>query len=380
MRRVLLLAVVLSLLLIGCLGEDAPVKPSDTTGPGQTPKEGNPVEGDVASINYIMKVEGIVVDTTYEEIARESHNSRLIFPVHPFGFEPLAFIIGSGHINPELNTALKDMNIGDKKTIVLPPEKSIHGTRRESYVQVIPRFSLVPLEEAIPTNLIELTFEVEPEEGRVVSYQYWNSTIIATNDDLTTLRHNPIPGSNYEFPGGNVTINLNNSFITMEFIPLINVTFIEMSAPEGYVTILSSNETHMVVDYNNHLAGKTLEIEIVLEEISKPITWFSNLDDALTLSDQTGQPVFILFTNSSCVTCRRIELEILTHPFALAIKDSFIWVKIDTEIQKDVADHLGIAELPVILMLKEREETSMITNFLPVEALRAEMEFVLAPE
>jgi FKBP-type peptidyl-prolyl cis-trans isomerase 2 len=375
MKRVLAILLVV-FLLAGCLGETV-TKPDDGNGTDGPILEGPPKTGDVVKINYIMKTEGVVFDTTYEDVAMASPNSETIVPLHTFGFEPLSFIVGSGHMNPELSNAVESMKVGEKKTIIIPPEKSLFGTRREELVQVMPRFSRVPREETIPTPLFQSSFGIEPEVGIELPYQYWNSTIVEVNNESTIIRHNPVSGSNIEGLGGNVTVVFDETTVTMEFVPRINYTF---RTPDGsYVTVVSANETHMVVDYNNPMAGKSIETEIVLEEISTPIQWQSNLKESLSLSAETGKPVFVLFTNVTCVTCRRIELETLTHPFMLALKDELVWTKIDNEIQKEVAEKYGAEELPLILILKNGEEIRRITDFLPPQALRAELESVLAP-
>jgi FKBP-type peptidyl-prolyl cis-trans isomerase 2 len=377
MRKILILLMGV-LILSGCLeGEtskpETSVKPVIGTPPGES-ASGTPGIGDVVKINYIMSAKGEVVDSSYEEVAKNSPNSDLILFLHPFGFEPSTFIVGSGHVNPEFSKGVRNMTVGEKNTLILPPQKSIGGERRDDLIQVMPRFSFVPREETIPTPIFRSAYGLEPAIGHVIGLDYWNSTLVEVDDEVTRLRHNPAEGSVFEFPGGNISIVFNESMITMEFIPKINVTSI--TADERYVTIPYSNETHMVVDYNHPLAGETLEVEMVLEEISKPMLWLFNLNDSLTAP--TEKPVFILFTNVSCVTCRRIQGESLTHPLALALKDEFVWVLIDIERREDIADQYGVETLPLILILKNDKEISRISNFLPPRALRAEMEAVLA--
>jgi FKBP-type peptidyl-prolyl cis-trans isomerase 2 len=334
------------ILILGCLGSE-PAE-TDLISPTTTEIVHNefPEVGDVVKINYIMKDEGVVVDTTYGEIARKSPDSELISAIHPFGFEPSSFIVGSGHINPEFSTAVITMRLGAKKTIVLPPEKSVGGPRNEDLIQVMERFTSAPREEVISTPQFQSIFGTTPEKGKKIELQYWNSTVTEVDNESTILRHDPKNSSLFEFPSGNLTIEFNETTIVMEFIPKINQTAI---ANDGrYVTILNSNKTHMTVDYNHHLAGKTLEVEIVLEEISDPILWNTDLESTLNKSTSDGKPVVILFTNVSCVNCRRIKLEALTHPFLLTLKDRFLWVDVDMEIKKDIAKRYGAETLPLM--------------------------------
>jgi FKBP-type peptidyl-prolyl cis-trans isomerase 2 len=371
--KFLLLALVL---LMGCLGSDNGTT-NDVVTPSPTQNDSGdfPKSGDVVSINYIMKTDDKVVDTTYEEVARSSPDASLIFSLHPFGFEPYTFIIDSVHINPEFSSNLVEMEIGEERTIILPPEKSIGGQRRDDRIEVMDRFSSVPREESIPLEIFRSSYDVEPEHGAMVDFPYWRSVVTEVSNDSVVLQHNPVEGSVFETPGGNITVSIEGTEIVLEFVPRIGETAITNDG--RFITILSSNETHMVVDFNHPLAGKTLEVEFTLESVSEYIEWMEGVEIALSLSSASGKPVFLMFTDVSCVTCRRIELESLSNPLVLPLKDEFIWVMIDTELQEDVASQYGALELPVILIIKEGEEKSRITDFLPPPGLRAEMQRIL---
>ncbi|RMF90420.1 MAG: hypothetical protein D6733_03935 [Methanobacteriota archaeon] len=375
MKGTIILLITAAVVVAGCLGNGSTAPNTDA---GKTLLDRAPSDGDIVTINYVMRVEGELLDTTYEELANASADAEDIAAAHPFGFEPLTFIVGSGHVNPEFSKTVKNMKPGDVVTIQIPPEETPWGPRVEGLVRTMSRFGHVPIEETLPTPLFQGMFGVEPEVGAEVAYQYWNSTVIEVTEESTTVRHNPENGSVIPVNGGNVTITYNETTVTMEFVPLINVTFI---APDGTpVTVIWANETHMVADYNNPLAGKNMEVEIHLEEVSPPVKWHTDIDEALSLSKSTGRPVFILFTNTTCVTCRRIELETLTHPFMLALKDSFIWTEIDPGIQRNAADRYGVSELPTILVLKDGKEIKRITTFLSADSMRAELESALPQE
>jgi FKBP-type peptidyl-prolyl cis-trans isomerase 2 len=344
-------------LIVGCLTSSADEPPSTKNALNRTPEI-----GDVVKVNYIMRAEGEVGDTTYEEVALASPYSELILSLHSFGFEPLTFVVGSGHVSSDLSIIVRELKVGENKTVVLPAEKTGIGGRRSEFVQVQPRFTIYAVEEAVPTSLFQSSFGIEPEIGGEVSFQYWNATVIEVNEEFTVLRNNPVNGSVFDFPGGNITVEFNETHVTMEFNPRINLT--SKTVDGRYVTIIFSNETHMTVDYNHPFAGKALEMEIVLEEISEPIQWNLNLVEAFEKAENEKKPIFLLFTNISCVTCNRIEFETLTHPFVLALKDDLIWVKIDKEIQKDVAREYNVENLPVFIILEDKDEKIRITNFL----------------
>ncbi len=360
------------LLISGCLGQstNTSITLEETASPDTA---GRIAEiGDVVRIDYIMSSEDEIFDTTYEDIAR-SENKSILFE-QPFGYEPLTFIVGSGHVNPELTEAVTGMKVGESKKLSLPIEKNFWGMRSNQLIGTMERHGQVPREEQILTSFFHEAFGVEPTEGEKIPYQYWNSTIISTNSSITAIRHDPDNGSITEVPGGMVKITYDAFSVNMEFIPKINQTF---QTPDGrFITIISSNETHMVVDYNHPLAGRPIDIDIDLKEISGPIVWQNDVSTAISMSNKQKKPLFLLFTNVSCVVCRRIEFELLTHPLVLSQKDEFIWAKADVEIQKDAAKEFRADLLPLIILFDEGEEIRRINDFIPPAGMRAELETV----
>ncbi len=369
------LVLIAMVLLLGCLGQEDIEKTTPTpTAPSVNGKTPSP--GEVVRMNYIIRSQGNVLDATMEDVARASPEYEVIKFMHPAGFEPLTFIVGSLFINPDISAAVTNMSVGEVKTINIPPERSVGGLRRPELVQILPRFTILPLVESIPTPIFQQTFGIEPSPGLELALDYWNSTITTMDPEITTLTHNPENNSKLEFPGGWIIITRDNQTITMEFAPKINTTFV--TPDERFVKIISSNQTHMVVDYNHPLAGKVLEVEITLEEISRPIVWSSNVEASLSESQRLDIPLFVLFTNTTCVTCRRIELELLAHPLVLSLKDEFLWIKVDTELQPETAQKYGADKLPLSIILKDGSEINRITEYLSPRIMRTEMESAFA--
>jgi FKBP-type peptidyl-prolyl cis-trans isomerase 2 len=369
MSRILIFLIILSV-GAGCLGTNTADDEGRPKNEIVTPKL-----GEVVRINYIVKSDGIVFDTTDEGIAKGSPNYELLQGTHPFGFEPLNFILGSDHVDNVFNEAVLTMELGGKKTFNLPAEKSIGKARNEDLIQVMPRHSKLSREGRMPNQQFRTAFGFEPEVGKQLSFDYWNSSVIKIENETTTYRHNPVKGSSFEFPGGNISITFDDSIITLQFIPQINKT--SLTKDGRFITVISSNESHMLVDYNHPLAGKTTEMEITLQGISKPISWTEDFEEGLQKSSKQSKPVFTLFRSSECEPCLRIEKELLTHPLILSLKEDFIWVKIDTELQSDIAKEHGTIEPPKTLIHQNGVEVKRIANVLPPEALRAVLESIL---
>lgn len=91
-------------------------------------------KGDFIRINYVGKIKesGRVFDTTLEEVARKSniYDEKL-------NFKPAPIVVGANHVIQGLDEALVGMEVGEKKTVVIPPEKG-YGARDPKLVKVVP--------------------------------------------------------------------------------------------------------------------------------------------------------------------------------------------------------------------------------------------------
>ena len=88
-------------------------------------------DGDFILIEYTVRVKetGNIVDTTNEELAKKEN-------IYESGriYGPVLIVIGKGWINKVVEDALREMNVGEEKTIEVPPEKAF-GQRDPSKVK-----------------------------------------------------------------------------------------------------------------------------------------------------------------------------------------------------------------------------------------------------
>jgi len=91
-------------------------------------------EGDFILIDYVAKVKetGELIDTSKAEVAKEykKFSEEKIY-------EPLLVIIGEHRVVEGLEEELKKMNVGEEKTLEIPPEKA-YGKRDPSKVKLLP--------------------------------------------------------------------------------------------------------------------------------------------------------------------------------------------------------------------------------------------------
>ncbi len=88
-------------------------------------------DGDFILVEYTVRVKetGNIVDTTNEELARKEN-------IYESGriYGPVLIVIGKGWINKVVEDELREMSVGEEKTIEVPPEKAF-GQRDPSKVK-----------------------------------------------------------------------------------------------------------------------------------------------------------------------------------------------------------------------------------------------------
>lgn len=328
--------------------------------------ESIPVEK-FAKIDYSIYLENKLADTSYEKLAGGIENKELLSMSHPFGFEPLTFIMDSPWVNYRISDAVKEMKVGEVRNISIPPEFSSFGTYNNELVRDVPRFTFIPKTEKISKIQYVFFYGKEPLLNEIISEDYWNSTITEIgNESITILR---LPSNNSVIEGsiGNITITVNETTIVMELTPFLNKTVI--AGTGEMVRIINYNETTVTADFNHPFAGKNLTFEIKLLEKGELKIWSRNIEDAT--DSNIGVVEFYSFT---CMDCLRFEREAVTSPDVLALKDRVKFVKINGEIEKELAKQYNITSYPTILIFKKGEEAGRITSFVKGTALRGAIE------
>ena len=95
--------------------------------------------GDFVYIEYTARISdtGEIFDTTKKEVAKEAG----IFD-EKIKYGPLPLIIDAGFTIPGLNEALKEMQVGEKRKVLIQPEKAF-GERNEDLVRLIPESKFI---------------------------------------------------------------------------------------------------------------------------------------------------------------------------------------------------------------------------------------------
>lgn len=245
--------ILLIILLSGCIaGSKVVESPSVAT-------------GDAVSLNYIVKIDGLVFDTSYESVASDAKIPKIEGFKPKASYEPLNFTSGKGLMIPAFEKALIGMRVGEEKEILIPPEEA-YGNWSPLHVLPTPKFYELTRIGEIPLEEFRQGTGSEPKVDNIVKLRYWSGRILNVSNESVTLLHEPANGSSIETSMGQAAITVNNTHIRIEVIPVINST---VQTQFGTGRIIGINETSVLVDYNHPFAGKTLVFQIKVEKIIK---------------------------------------------------------------------------------------------------------------
>lgn len=283
MKKILILLFIATILFSGCVGV-------------KTVKI-----GDNISVDYIGSLQdGKVFDTSIEQVAKENN---LFSPGRDY--TPLNFTVGKGRVVKGFDEGVIGMKVGETKTLIIPPEKG-YGPINPRAIQTIPIIQGVPANTTLPKifNITILqfkqTFDSEPNVGMIfkipdtninltilnitsnnVSLAYsfkvgdqissvntpWNATVVKIDNKNVTVNYNAVKNSTIQFfvgaPWNSTVVDVNNMNITVRHNAIPDTEIPSMFG----TTRIHFNETSIIMDQNNQLAGKTLVFKVTLKSI-----------------------------------------------------------------------------------------------------------------
>jgi FKBP-type peptidyl-prolyl cis-trans isomerase 2 len=139
--------------------------------------------GDFVHVNFIGRVKdtGEVFDLTDEEVAKKEkiHNKNV-------KYGPIAVIIDGGFVLKGMDDALKEMKVGDKKTISMTPDKAF-GERKTELIK------LIPISTFKEQN-------IDPTPGGYVNINNFNGRVISVDGGRVKVDFNhPLAGKSVEY-------------------------------------------------------------------------------------------------------------------------------------------------------------------------------------
>lgn len=257
MMKKLLVLLALGLFIFGCIGPE--------------PEEPEVVEyGDVISVNYILEVEGDVLDTNMEEVAREND---IYSPFREY--QPMYLQVILGDENPLLPEFVKQtvgMKVNESKVFFLPPEDG-YGVYDPTRVYNVSKYYQMESTEIVPMSFFEeRDINISIGEG----FDTDQGTVFIKNitGDEVEIMYLYTVGDGFYTNGFHHVIEESINFTyTVMFDVREGASYETTSLIDGTpVTVRVTKLTNDTItfDENHPLAGKTLEYNVTVLSIKKP--------------------------------------------------------------------------------------------------------------
>jgi FKBP-type peptidyl-prolyl cis-trans isomerase 2 len=276
--------------------------------------EGNSVVeiGDTVQVDYTGKLsDGTVFDTSDPEVALSAGVYQEGRP-----YQPLMVVIGAHSVIKGFEDGLLGMKEGDSKTLTIAPEDG-YGPLDPTKIDVVPQLNDIPVTQTIEREIevpgiqFNMTFGTENEVGDTVtvpdspinltiieigdivklSYDMkvgdkiergetlWVDEVVEVNSSHFVIKRDVEVGDIIQFPESpwnSTVLEVSETNITLQHNPIPDTTILTtvqtMFGLQQVPVQIHFNETHITMDSNHRLAGKTLIFEVEVVAIEKAST------------------------------------------------------------------------------------------------------------
>jgi FKBP-type peptidyl-prolyl cis-trans isomerase 2 len=283
---------------------------------------------------------------------------------------------------PGLDLAVLGMQKGERKRVTLPPAKGF-GQRDDKLRIDFERTQKIPVQSTLERALFEQQFKISPKEGAQLEMPpHGRATILKVTDQEVTFK---LQAENRRIDEaiGATEVKVDQGSITYTLTPRIGAQY-PFEGKSG--TIVKSDAKTFTVDFNHPLAGQTVTLELLVHDFRKAsaltdaaIEWVENYKRAQTIAHMEGKPIVLVLHAEWCSWCKRLFAETLADPIITAMRDRFVWVRIDSDKQKDYMTMFGQEGFPMMVLLdKQGQVTQKLQGFQQVYPLWENLQRALA--
>ncbi len=269
---------------------------------------------------------------------------------------PIEVMAGNEEVFPGLGDAVVGMAAGEKKQIILPPERA-YGPRNPANIAKYPLQNPVPRKFSMPAEEYVKRFGGFPSVGKEVQLlPYVTAKVGGIGEKDVTIDVSAKDGEKITEPFGTVTVSVGKENITIKLDPKIGGPF-NPGDRQGVIT--GSDSENFTVDFNHPLAGKTIVADLEVLSVTRvanlktaPINWIENHDAGLAEAKKEGKPLFLLLYADWCHWCQKTQSETLTDPRIGKLSDRFVWMRLNSDKEQKYKKEFGQNGFPMMVILK----------------------------
>ncbi|MFH2067509.1 MAG: thioredoxin family protein [Pseudomonadota bacterium] len=305
--------------------------------------------------------DGLLINTTLENVANQKDRKWLIGQGKSEGFHPVEVIAGEEQGFPGVNDTVIGMKKGEQKVVTIPSEKA-YGEKDPQKIQKYPSVRRIPrMARAEPLGFVQ-QYGIFPVKGNQISFNpYLNAKITDVVETAVALELSMKPEEEMEkVRYGKTIVTLDNDEFLIKLKPEIGALF-ELEKQKGIIT--EAGEDTFTVDFNHPMAGKPMVLEVKVLDFTKAsiantyeISWLDDYQKGMDASLEQNKPVVLLLYAGWCQWSRKMMEDVLQDPRILRLHDDFIWVKIDSDKHREYKEGFDQTSYPKLLILNSRGE------------------------
>ncbi|MEZ4601761.1 MAG: thioredoxin family protein [Syntrophotaleaceae bacterium] len=312
--------------------------------------------GDVVTVEVTATLEdGRLLYTTREGVARDPDRARMDGYRDPEAYRPEEVVAGKAAVVPGLASAVLDMVPGQSRTVTVPSEEAF-GPADPSLRRELPCEKVFPVSLVLPAErYVQLTGGF-PEVGRELHLSPYIQTRVAkVEESSVVLEMQAENGKEIEEPFGTVQILVEDQKILTRLTPKLGAEFM-LEDRKG--RIVATDGVSFTVDANPLTIGKALVLDLeVLSRVpagtydEKIIVWGEEFDSGLKRARQENKPAVLVLYADWCSWCKRLLGESVEDPRVKSLQDRFVWLKINSDVEKQFKEKFGQENYPMVVYL-----------------------------
>jgi hypothetical protein len=186
-------------------------------------------------------------------------------------------------------------------------------------------------------------------------------------------------GAVFQDSFGSISVAVAGDRITTTLKPLVGAPF---PLKEGVGIISATDANSFSLDLNHPLAGRTIILDLEAVSISAAqageIVWIDDHDAGLARAKMEGKPAFLILHADWCGWCRKSFSETFPDPRITALKDRFVWVRVNSDKELKYKQQYGQEGFPMMVLLNsDGTVLKKIDGYRDAAALREEIRAVL---
>lgn len=337
-------------------------------------------EGDLVSLNFTASTgNGEIVRTTIEKVSQDPawHKSAYFSPGP--AFSPEDVIAGRDGSIRGLGEAVIGMTAGGKKTVVLPPEKAF-GPADPSKKKEMPCVRNIPRSIMMSPKDYVNDFQTFPVLGKEVPITpYFNAKVVEISEQFARLDCSVTDGAHFEENFGSIEIKADEKNISMVLTPSLGANFPMGGGQQGRV--VATDGVTFTVDANNPLASLPITVDLEVVAVTRAarlnsvqIQWAEGYEQGIAQAREQKKDAILVLYADWCPYCKKLFGETLQDPRVKALKDRFVWIKVNSDADKKFKEMFDQKGFPLIVVLnRDGQPADRMDGFKDAIAFRDEL-------